>query len=68
MDKEMAKFQDDLLASVRDMSKKKPLIDAAGEVRELTRKDIKRLRPADDVLPPDLAKLVKSHRPLKKHP
>ncbi len=31
-----------------------PLTDAAGEVRELTEQDMRRFRPASDVLPADL--------------
>ena len=33
------------------MPKSKPLIDAKGEVRELTASDMKRFRPATEVLP-----------------
>ena len=33
------------------MTKSKPLIDAKGEVRELTASDMKRFRPATEVLP-----------------
>jgi len=36
------------------MSKRAPLIDADGEVRELTAKDLARFRPAHEVLPPAL--------------
>jgi uncharacterized protein (DUF4415 family) len=36
------------------MPKSKPLIDADGEVRELTATDMKRSRPAKDVLPSEL--------------
>ncbi len=36
------------------MSKPKPLIDSAGEVRELTAEDLKKFRPARDVLPDSL--------------
>jgi len=38
---------------------RKPLTDAAGEVRELTREDMAALRPADDVLPKPLAALLR---------
>ncbi|GAB2472203.1 BrnA antitoxin family protein [Comamonas humi] len=34
------------------MSKRAPLIDADGEVRELTTEDFARFRPAHEVLPP----------------
>jgi uncharacterized protein (DUF4415 family) len=36
------------------MPKSKPLIDANGEVRELTAADMKRLRPAKEILPSEL--------------
>ncbi len=35
-------------------SAKKPLVDAEGEVRELTTTDLKKFRPASEVLPPEL--------------
>ena len=38
---------------------RKPLTDAAGEVRELTREDMAALRPGDDVLPKPLAALLR---------
>lgn len=38
------------------MASRKPLIDANGEVRELSEKDLAQFRPAADVLPPSLAK------------
>ncbi len=38
------------------MKKRKPLIDAEGEVRELTAEDFKHFRPTSEVLP-ELAKL-----------
>ena len=37
------------------MRKRKPLIDDDGEVRELLMEDIRRFRPAAEVLPPALA-------------
>jgi len=36
------------------MSKRAPLIDADGEVRELMAEDLKKFRPAQEVLPLDL--------------
>ena len=36
------------------MSKRAPLIDDDGEVRELTAEDLARFRPAHEVLPPDV--------------
>lgn len=44
------------------MSKRAPLIDADGEVRELTAKDMARFRPAHDVLPPELQKTLGMRR------
>lgn len=38
--------------------KKKPLTNKTGHVRELTRQDIKEMRPADDVLPKDLLNIL----------
>ena len=40
------------------MSKHVPLIDDEGEVRELTLDEIKRMRPAAEVLPPELLKVL----------
>jgi uncharacterized protein (DUF4415 family) len=39
--------------------RRKPLTDAAGEVRELTREDMAALRPAEEVLPQSLAALLR---------
>lgn len=36
----------------------KPLTDEAGEVRELTAADMKRMKPASDVLPDDLVAVL----------
>jgi uncharacterized protein (DUF4415 family) len=48
---------------------KKPLIDEAGEVRELTSEDLKRFRPASEVLPASLqAKLGTRGRGPQKEP
>lgn len=41
----------------------KPLIDAKGEVRELTATDIRRFRPAKDVLPETLLAKLKMRGP-----
>ena len=41
------------------MPKSKPLIDAKGEVRELTAADMKRFRPAKEVLPAALLTKLK---------
>lgn len=38
------------------MNKLPPMIDAEGEVRELTAEDLKQFRPAAEVLPPELLK------------
>ena len=40
------------------MTKRAPLIDAGGEVRELTAADLRRFNPADQVLPPELLKTM----------
>ncbi len=41
----------------------KPLTDKFGEVRELTKKDIKRFRPAADVLPQELLAVLPKRKP-----
>jgi uncharacterized protein (DUF4415 family) len=43
--------------------KMKPLTDKSGEVRELTKEDIKRFRPADEVLPPQLLAALPKRKP-----
>lgn len=43
-----------------------PLVDADGEVRELTAEDLALFRPAHEVLPPDLAKLLGVRGPQKR--
>ena len=40
------------------MTKRTPLIDADGEVRELTAADLRRFKPAEQVLPPELLKVM----------
>ena len=40
------------------MTKRTPLIDTDGEVRELTAADLRRFKPADQVLPPELLKTM----------
>ena len=40
---------------------KKPLIDKNGKVRELTKKDFKRMRPANEVVP-EIVKAYKEGR------
>jgi uncharacterized protein (DUF4415 family) len=40
------------------MTKRAPLIDADGEVRELTAADLRHFKPAAEVLPPELLKLM----------
>ena len=47
------------------MPKSKPRIDAEGEVRELTAADMKRFRPAKDVLPGTLLAKVRARGPQK---
>jgi uncharacterized protein (DUF4415 family) len=39
-----------------------PLTDADGEVRELTEADFAEMRPAYEVLPPELVALMRRHR------
>jgi len=43
--------------------KKKPLTDKFGEVRELTREDMKRFRPAAEVLPQELLAVLPKRKP-----
>ena len=40
------------------MTKRTPLTDANGEVRELTAADLRRFKPATEVLPPELLKVI----------
>lgn len=40
------------------MTKRAPLIDSDGEVRELTAADLRRFKPAEQVLPPELLKTM----------
>ena len=40
------------------MNKRKPLIDADGEVRELTAADLRKFKPSSEVLSPDLQKTL----------
>ena len=47
------------------MPKSKSLIDAKGEVRQLTAADMKRFRPAKDVLPATLLAKLKVRGPQK---
>ena len=47
------------------MPKLKPLIDSKGEVRELTAADMKRFRPAREVLPDTLLAKLKVRGPQK---
>ena len=44
------------------MKKRTPLTDAEGEVRELTRADFARMRPMEDVLPPELVKIIRNRK------
>lgn len=43
------------------MTKRKPLINANGEVRELTAADLRWFKPAAEVLPHELLKEIGSH-------
>ena len=47
------------------MASRKPLIDAGGEVRELTAEDMARFKPAGKVLPPSLRKQLGVRGPQK---
>lgn len=44
------------------MSKKRPLTNAEGEVRELTRADIRAMRPMEEVLPRELVTIIRNRR------
>jgi uncharacterized protein (DUF4415 family) len=48
--------------------KRKPLSNRDGEVRELTRKDLRQFRPAGEVLPGDLAALLPKRKPGQRGP
>lgn len=51
------------------MAKRLPLTDEDGEARELTADDLKRFKPASDVLPPELlAVLPRRGRPTVESP
>lgn len=52
------------------MSRKtdKALTDAEGEVREFTRKDFRQLRPAEEVLPPELLAVLPRRKPGQRGP
>lgn len=47
---------------------KKPLIDETGEVRELTLKDIRAMRPAAEILPKELLAVLPKRRPGERGP
>lgn len=48
--------------------KRKPLTDDSGEVRELTREDIRSMRSAAEVLPPELAAILPKRKPGQRGP
>ena len=50
------------------MSSGKSLIDADGELRELTREEIRQMRPAQDVLPEDVIRKMPGQRGPQKEP
>ena len=50
------------------MSSGKSLIDADGELRELTREEIRQMRPAKDVLPEDVIRKMPGQRGPQKEP
>ncbi len=43
--------------------KKKPLTNESGEVRPLTPEDLKKFRPANEVLPSDLVSILPKRKP-----
>jgi uncharacterized protein (DUF4415 family) len=47
---------------------RKPLTDKSGEVRELTREDIRAMRPAVEVLPPELLAILPNRKPGQRGP
>lgn len=47
------------------MARRKPLIDADGEVRELTAEDMAKFKPTAEVLPPSLRKKLGVRGPQK---
>jgi len=47
---------------------RKPLTDKSGEVRELTRGDIRAMRPAAEVLPPELLAILPKRKPGQRGP
>jgi uncharacterized protein (DUF4415 family) len=47
---------------------KQPLTDAAGDVRELEAEDLAAMRPAADVLPPDLVAVLPKRKPGQRGP
>ena len=48
--------------------RKRPLTDASGSVRELQAEDIRAMRPANEVLPPDLVAALPKRRPGERGP
>jgi uncharacterized protein (DUF4415 family) len=48
--------------------KRKPLTNKSGEVRELQTEDIRRMRRADEVLPPELSGVLPKRRPGERGP
>jgi uncharacterized protein (DUF4415 family) len=55
-------FRKATIARVRDMKKRKSLTDEDGEVRELTIKDIRAMRPMDEVLPAELVEIIRNRK------
>lgn len=51
------------------MAKRSPLTDQNGEVRELTKEDLKKFKPAEEVLPAELLSVLpKRGRPVSASP
>ncbi len=51
-----------------DAMNKKPLTDESGEVRELTRDDMREMRSSAEVLPPELVAVLPARRPGSRGP
>lgn len=50
------------------MGRKKPLIDSEGELRELSREEVRAMRPAHEVLPPEVLRRLPGQRGPQKAP
>jgi len=50
------------------MKKKKPLINKNGEIRELSAAEIRAMRPAEEVLPPEFFAILPKRKPGQRGP